>query len=258
MENNLRRKLENGGHVFGTFAELGGANSVEALGNTGLDFVVIDNEHNPSEAESAADMIRACEKSGMTPLCRVREISRPAILKLLDVGAGGIIVPCIETIDQVRRVVEYAKYAPIGKRGFCGTRKDGWGTAYPATMGFEDQMAYWNRETLLIPQCETVGCLESIEEITAIEGVDGIMIGPFDLSISMGMPGQFDDPVFKAAIDRILRACKAAGKYAMVFTPTTANVKAYYEQGFDIICYNLDAAVLIDAYRRIVAEVSEA
>ena len=105
MENNLIRKLENGGHVFGTFAELGGANSVEALGNTGLDFVVIDNEHNPAEAESAADMIRACEKSGMTPLCRVREISRPAILKLLDVGAGGIIVPCIETIDQVRKVV---------------------------------------------------------------------------------------------------------------------------------------------------------
>ena len=228
MENKLRKKLEEGKHVFGTFAELGGANSLEAIGVSGLDFVVIDNEHNPMEAESAADLIRACEKTGMTALCRVREISRPAVMKLLDAGAGGVIVPCVETVEQVHQLVEYAKYAPIGKRGFCGTRKDGWGAAYPGTESFEVQMAYWNKETLLIPQCETVGCLEHIEEITAIEGVDGIMIGPFDLSISMGMPGQFENPEFKAAIARILKACKAAGKYAMIFTPTTANVKAYY------------------------------
>ncbi len=255
MENLLRKKIDAGGHVFGTFAELGGANSIEAIGLSGVDFVIIDNEHNPAEAESTADMIRACEKTGITALCRVREISRPAVMKLLDVGAGGVVVPCVETPEQVRQLVDYAKYAPIGKRGFCGTRKDGWGLAYPATEGFEAQMAYWNKETLLIPQCETQGCLDHIEEITAIEGVDGIMIGPFDLSIAMGIPGQFTNPDFKAAIARILKACKDAGKYAMVFTPTTDNVKDYFAQGFDIVCYSLDAAVLIEAYRNIVEKI---
>ena len=255
MENLLRKKLDAGEHVFGTFAELGGANSVEALGASGIDFVLIDNEHNPAEAESAAEMIRACEKTGVTALCRVREISRPAVLKLLDAGAGGGIVPCVENADQVRELVDYAKYAPVGKRGFCPSRKDGWGFTYPGTLSVADQMKYWNHETLLIPQCETVGCLEHIEEITAIEGVDGIMIGPFDLSIAMGIPGQWENPDFKAAIARILKACKDAGKYAMVFTPTTDNVKDYYAQGFDIVCYSLDAAVLIAAYRRILEEI---
>ncbi|MDO4960393.1 MAG: aldolase/citrate lyase family protein [Eubacteriales bacterium] len=256
MENKLIKKLEAGGHGFGTFAEIGGANSIEALGTTGLDFVIIDNEHSPHEGEASAEMIRAAELAGITALCRVREISRPAIMKLLDIGAGGLIVPCVETVEQVKSIVKYAKFAPIGERGFCGTRKDGWGFTYPGPESFETQMAYWNKETMLIPQCETVGCLEHIEEIAALDGVDGIMIGPFDLSISMGMPGKFDDPVFKAAIERILKAVKAAGKYAMVFTPTTANVKAYYEQGFDLVVFSLDAAVLIDAYRKIVAEVS--
>jgi 2-keto-3-deoxy-L-rhamnonate aldolase RhmA len=158
-------------------------------------------------------------------------------------------------VEEARELVEYAKYAPVGKRGFCPSRKDGWGFSYPGTESVAEQMKYWNRETLLIPQCETVGCLEHIEEITAIDGVDGIMIGPFDLSIAMGIPGEWENPDFKAAIARILKACKAAGKYAMVFTPTTENVKDYYAQGFDIVCYSLDAAVLISAYRRILEEI---
>jgi 4-hydroxy-2-oxoheptanedioate aldolase len=251
MRNKVKETIMGGGKAFGTFFELGSMNVMECLGRTGLDFVIIDNEHGPFEAESSADFIRAAELGGLTPFARVREISRPAVLKLLDVGAKGLIVPCVETVEQVEKLVEYAKYAPIGKRGFCPTRKDAWGFDYPATEGMKENMRICNEEALLIPQCETVGCLEHIEEITAMEGVDGIFVGPFDLSISMGIPGEFQNPEFLAAVARILKACQDNHKISIIFTGNIDAVNAYYEQGFDAVTYSLDAAVLVDAFREI-------
>ena len=256
MENKILSMVANHQRPFGTFVELGGANVIEALSMTGLDYVIIDNEHGPFDVESTEECIRACELSGLTPFCRIREISRPAVMKLLDVGAQGLIVPYVETVGQVRELIDYAKYPPVGKRGFCGSKKDRWGFAYPGTESMETQFSYWNRETLLIPQCETVGALENIEEITALDGVDGIFVGPFDLSISMGMPGQFKDPVFVAAIKRILAACQAAGKFSMIFTGNADWINDYYDMGYDIVTWGMDAVALVEGFRRIVSTVS--
>ena len=114
MDNKVLSMVQNHQRPFGTFVELGGASVIEALGMTGLDYVIIDNEHGPFDVESSEECIRACEHSGLTPFCRVREVSRPAVMKLLDVGARGLIVPYIERIDQVKELIEYAKYPPIG------------------------------------------------------------------------------------------------------------------------------------------------
>ena len=249
MKNLLREKLIAGLRPIGTFLELGSESVVESLGRTGLDFLIIDNEHGPFEAERTADFVRSAELAGIAPLARVREVSRPAVLKLLDVGAQGLIVPDVHSVDQVRALVEYGKFAPIGKRGFCPTRKDGWGFDYPATEDIQINMAFCNAETLLIPQCETVGCLENIETIAATDGVDGIFIGPFDLSISMGIPGQFDHPDFVAALGRIRDACRSAGKFTIYFTVHADKVAAGFRFGFDAMTYSLDARVLIQAYR---------
>ena len=116
-------------------------------------------------------------------------------------------------------------------------------------------MAVCNAETLLIPQCETIGCLEQIEAITALDGVDGIFIGPFDLSISMGIPGQFEHPDFQAALQRILNACHQNGKFCISFTVQPDAVAAGFRQGFDAMAYGLDAAVLVQAYRTLIAQV---
>jgi len=255
MENLLKKQLETGKAPIGTFFELGSASVAEALAHTGLDFMIIDNEHGPFEAESTADFIRAALLHGLCPLARVREISRPAILKLLDVGAQGIIVPDIHTVAQVRELVDYAKFAPLGKRGFCPTRKDGWGYQHPATLSVSENMAYSNEQTLLIPQCETVGALENIEEIAAMDGVDGIFIGPFDLSISMGIPGQFEHPDFLNALARIKDACHQANKFCIYFTVNETYAKNALAQGFDVIAYSLDAAILIQAYRNILERI---
>ena len=133
MHNTLKEKLAQGKRPLGTFVGTGSAAVVECLGCAGLDFVILDNEHSPVEAETTADMVRAAELRGVTPLARVREISRPAILKLLDVGVQGLIIPDVRSVEDVRRIVRFAKYAPVGQRGFCPSRKDGWGTDRKST-----------------------------------------------------------------------------------------------------------------------------
>lgn len=257
MKNTVKEKLEKNMKPIGTFFELGSPSVVEALGRTGLDFIILDNEHGPFEAESSRDFARAAENVGLTALARVREVSRPAVLKLLDVGIQGLIVPDVHTVDQVQQIVAYAKYFPVGKRGFCPSRKDGWGFDTMAQQSVPEQMAYWNEQTLVIPQCETVGALEQIEEIAALEGVDGIFIGPFDLSISMGIPGQFDHPDFLAALERVQKACKDAGKFCMIFAGSPAAVAERFRQGYDAVAYSLDATVLAKAFQTDVAEIKK-
>ena len=241
MGNLLKEKIKNKEKVLGTFFELGSMSVIECLGQTGLDFVIIDNEHGPFETESTMNYVRACD--------------RPAILKPLDIGAKGLIVPCIETVEQAKKIVEYGKFSPIGKRGFCPSRKDYWGYSHPQGQPIDVGMKHENEETLLILQCETVGCLENIETIVSMDGVDGIFIGPFDLSISMGIPGEFDNPEFLKAIDKILSTCKKYNKISSVFTGRFDDIDKYYKQGFDIVTYSLDANILVDGFKNIVSTV---
>lgn len=247
LNNSLKLKLKNSEKPIGMFFDTASVYLMECLGRTGLDFVIIDNEHSPIEAETSAQLIRAAELSGLTPLCRVRETSRPAVLKLLDVGAQGLIIPNVHSTEQVREIVSYAKYYPVGQRGFCPSRKDGWG--FDDLGSVPETMAHFNGETLLIPQCETVGALGAIDEIASLEGVDGIFVGPYDLSISMGIPGEFDDPAFQEAIDRIINACRRADKFCIFFAGNPEGVAAGFKRGFDGMAYSLDAAVFIEAVR---------
>ena len=275
MENTLKQKLAAGAQPIGTFFDTASVSLMECLGRTGLDFAIIDNEHSPIEAETTAALVRAAELSGICPLARVREISRhddpqsiirffcplarvreisrPAVLKLLDVGVQGLIVPNVKTLEQVQELVNYAKYYPIGQRGFCPSRKDGWG--FDGLGSVPETMRHFNGETLLFPQCETAEALDIIEDICAVDGVDGIFVGPFDLSISMGMPGQFDAPEFQAAITRIVAACRAAGKYCMFFTGTADGVVDGFRRGFDAMAYSLDAALFIQSVKRDVEDI---
>lgn len=253
--NSFKEKVNKHEKPIGIFADMASSYAVECLGRTGFDYVIIDNEHSPVEAETSAELIRAAELGGLTPFCRVREISRPAILKLLDVGAQGLIVPNVNSVDDVKALVSYCKYAPVGNRGFCPSRKDGWGNDLELSVA--DTMKYFNGEVLLIPQCETVGALEAIEEIAAMDGVDGIFIGPFDLSISMGMPGDFSNPVFQAALKRVLDACHAAGKFCILFTGTAEGVIDGFAKGYDSMTYSLDAGLMIECFRERVRSIRE-
>lgn len=245
--NTFKKKITDGQKPIGTFCELMSENVVEALGYAGLDYVIFDNEHSPIEAETTLAMVRAAEHGGITPLARVREISRPAILKLLDIGVQGLIVPNVKAVDEIKQLVSWSKYNPIGNRGFSGSRKDGWGFMFD--MSVRETMDYFNEQVMLIPQCETVEALNSIEEIVAVNGVDGIFVGPYDLSIAMGIPGEFDNPAFVTALNHILKACREAGKFTMIFTANRTAAINYFKNGFDSIAYSMDAAFLVNKCR---------
>ena len=253
MKNALKEKMLNHEKVLGTFFQSGSSVTVECLGYTGLDFFVIDTEHGPFDVESAREFVRAAELSTITPLVRVKDSSRPSILKMLDIGAKGLIIPNVETVDEVRKIVEYGKYSPLGKRGFAPVRNAGFGFK-PFAQDMDSFMKTCNTESLLIPQCETLGCLHHIEEVTQIDGVDGIFVGPYDLSIAMGKPAKFDDPEFIAAVDRVLKACKANRKFTFIYGGSKPAVSKYFAEGFDAIAYNMDTIVYVNAYKELVQE----
>ncbi len=108
---------------------------------------------------------------------------------------------------------------------------------------------------MIIPQCETAGCLENIETIASLPGVDGIFVGPYDLSTSLGKPGQFSDPVISEAIDRILRACKAAVKPCFIYADNAAGSRAYFQQGFDGVTLSMDALLVIRSMKKMIQEI---
>lgn len=246
MKNNVRERMLAGEKTLGTFMIIGSGTAAECVGLAGYDYVIIDTEHGPFDPENAIDYIRAAKLYGTTPFVRVQDTTRPSILKMLDGGAMGLIIPQIHSVEEIRRIVEYGKYPPVGSRGVAPSVGTAFWQEDYAQHGLTQTFETANRETMLFPQCETVGCLEHIEEIAAIDGVDGIFVGPFDLSVAMGMPLEFERPEFKAALQRILDACKAAGKPTMIYAGTIEDAKTDFAMGFDSVTYNQDAPLLIE------------
>lgn len=252
MKNKLKEKMIRGEKTLGTFHAIGSAAAVECLGLAELDYVIIDTEHSPFQIESVQSYVRSAKLVGVTPLVRVKNSERHSILSMLDIGAMGLIIPNVQTVEEVKKIIQHGKYYPTGERGIAPTSGSSfWYTDY-ATQGLDHYFQMSNNETLLIPQCETRGCLENIEEIVSLEGVDGIFVGPYDLSAALGKPGQFDDCEVKRAIEKVLHTCKKFGKFSFIYTGAEADIKKNFELGFDSVTYNMDAIMLIEAYRRIV------
>ena len=253
--NRIKEKIASGKKIIGTFHELGSTTAANLIGYTGLDYAIIDCEHGPFEPETVQELAHAMEMNNVVPFARVKEISRPAILKNLDAGAQGLIIPNVKTIEEAKDIVRYGKFRPVGERGVAATVSSGFWFSDILSDGIDGYFKKANEITMLIPQCETVECLENIEEIAALDGIDGIFVGPYDLSTAMGKPAQFEDPEIKAAIARILAACKAAGKLSFIYTGDIAKAREYLEMGFDSVTYALDAIMLVEAYRRAFGEI---
>ncbi|MDO4614724.1 MAG: aldolase/citrate lyase family protein [Lachnospiraceae bacterium] len=254
MKNKIKECYEQGICSVGTMSHLKSTAAVEAIGAAGLDYIFIDSEHASNTADQLTDQIIAANAAGITPIVRVCSISRDEILHALDAGACGIVIPGIENIEQARQCVSYAKYTPVGKRGYCMTRIGNWGYGEEYAGGMEGYMKEANASTLLFLQCETVECLEDLENIADLEGVDGIMLGPYDLSIDMGIPGEFDDPRIRNAVQKVLDICRNKGKISMVFSGSAENAKKMKAAGFDSVIAGLDILQLITGYQQIVSD----
>lgn len=245
MNNIILDKFNAGEPCVGTFTHLLSPTALRAMKQTGLDYVIVDLEHSPVGPGTAAELMATANDAGLGTLVRINAISRGQILKMLDAGAMGLIVPQVNTADEVRELVSYAKFAPLGNRGYCPTADGGWGFSEDYASGMSGYMAQANERTLVIPQCETAGCLEHLEEILAVDGVAGIFIGPYDLSIALGIPGQFDHPDHIAAVERIRKACADAGKLCIMFCGSGDQAAGYFRQGFPNVAVGIDVLTLI-------------
>ena len=239
MKRNIKERLNKGENLVGMFITSTDPCLTEVAAITGYDFVVIDTEHGPLGPVEVVNHIRAAEAKGMTPICRTTNSENTTILRLLDVGSHGVQVPQVNEMETARRVVAAAKYHPKGIRGMALPR----GSDY----GLGDLMESFrkaNEETLVILHCETKASLEIVDEMAALEEVDVVFLGPFDMSQSLGIPGQTDHPLIQDAVERVLHACKKHEKAAGIFAANGKQAKERMDLGFQYVTINVDLSLL--------------
>jgi 2-dehydro-3-deoxyglucarate aldolase/4-hydroxy-2-oxoheptanedioate aldolase len=212
----------------------------------GAQFIVYDMEHTGWELETIRRLVAYSRAVDIVPFVRVPTTSYHFIAHALDVGAMGIVVPLVNSADQAREAVRYALYPPQGQRG-CA-----FALAHDDFKGgdIREKMAHTNDQVMVVAQIESVQGVEAVEQIAAVEGIDALWIGQFDLTVSMGIPAQFDHPEFLRAVDRVLAACKKHGKaatYAVMDPQELADAPA---RGFQLLLYVGDLWIYQQALRR--------
>lgn len=252
MENRVRRALARGELVLGMMHFTGSPMIVEVMARAGLDFTIIDMEHSPIDLELAAHLVRAADAAGIAPLVRVPEVNAGLIKKVLNLGAQGIVVPHA-TRAACQAAVQAVRFAPEGDRGSCPAIRSA-GYSVPS---WTEYAAQANRQVLVIPLLEEKEVLADVESLVAMPGVDVLFFGPFDFSISAGVPGAgFDHPVMAAALERVVDLARQHGKYVMTSvgeTISTEYARHIVGRGVRMISFSADALVFLKACREIAA-----
>ena len=248
MTPTLRRRIQAGDTLFGAWASLGSPGSAELLGRAGLDWVVIDLEHgNTTESELLAHLT-AIELTGSAALVRPQSGERLRIGRALDMGAEGIVVPRLDTAEQVREAVTFLRYPPGGQRGVALlTRGARLGTVNHAGV------AALNDDIVGIVQIESPLALEAADAFAATDGVDVLFVGPADLSHSLGIPGQFANPTYQDALRRVVAACRAHGKAAGILLYDPASFAPHLELGYTFVGIGADVSFVNDGVKSALA-----
>lgn len=249
MPHRFKARLAAGERLYGTMITLPTPATAEILANVGFDWLFIDGEHGPLGTTEILSILQTVSDK-VACIVRVPEAAEVPIKKVLDLGAAGIIVPQINTAEQVEEVVRWAKYSPIGSRGVGLARAHGYGAR------FTQYIETANDETVVIIQAEHATAVENIESIVEVPGVDAIQLGPYDLSASMGRMGQINDPEVVEAINRVLSASKAAGLPVGCFGVTVGAVRSEIERGCTLITAGVDTLILGNAARQMLSGVT--
>lgn len=234
---NFASRLRAGEILNGTLVSLPSPEICELLSHVGYDWLFIDAEHGAFNPQQAQSMLQAASP---TPcVIRVPVGETVWLKKALDIGAAGIIVPQVHNSAQAKEIISHCKYAPIGDRGI------GIGRAHKYGIEFERYLEKANEETAVILQAESSEAVDHINDIANLKGVDAILIGPYDLSSSLGMPGEIDHPVVQEAINKIITACKQANVSMGFFGVSAEAVQPYKKKGFTLLTVGVDTTFLI-------------
>ena len=232
----LKQKLKKNELSIGSWITIGHPSIIEVLSSAGFDWLTVDMEHTSIDYQSAQVLISTIQANDMAALVRVSKNEEVAIKRVLDAGADGVIIPMINSAEDAKRAVEYVKYPPEGKRGVGLYRAQKYG------FGFETYKKWVDENVVIIAQIEHINGVNSIDEIITTRGIDGVMIGPYDLSGSIGIPGEYDSPEVIEVIEKVEDACK---KYNIplgfhVIQPDAELLKSKIENGYRFIAFSTD------------------
>ena len=234
--NTTKAKLKAGQTVFGCFVRYPDATLIEVMGYHGWDFIVFDGEHGTVESRDAEHMTRAAELRGVTPIVRVPTNTPPTILRFMDTGAHGLVVPWVNTAQQAEAAVRSVKYHPRGMRGLAGVRASDFAQVGSMT----DYVQKANAETLVVLQVETIEAVENLPAILQVPDVDVIFIGPNDLSHSMGLPGQVQHPQVQATMQRIADLVTQSDKALGLMIQSAETAQQWRDRGARFISINFE------------------
>jgi len=243
----FRSRLRAGDVLVGPMVTLSSPEVVELLAQVGFDWLFLDSEHTPMEPPQIQAMLQA---AGTTPcIVRVPSSEPTRIGKALDAGAAGIIVPQVNSAEQARQVVAAARYAPAGNRG------RGLARAHRYGFKLQEYAATANDTVAVIVQAEHRDAVDVIGDIVKVEGIDAVLIGPYDLSSSFGRPGDVEHPEVRDAIDRVRAACVEAGMTVGMFGLSAEAVNPYISKGFTLITAGIDVLLLGNAATALLAAI---
>ena len=240
LPTNLRKILNSGSLALGSWITIGDNKVAEILSISGFDWLAVDLEHSTISIEKAGDLIRIISMNQITPLVRLTNLDENLIKRVMDAGAGGIIVPNISSKNEVKKAVAATRYPPIGNRGVGLDRAQGYGTK------FKEYLNWQKDGPIVIAQIENIKAIDNLPEIFSEKGLDGFLIGPYDLSCSMGIPGDFNNPKFIETVNLILDLGKKSGLAIgiHIVEPDLNLLKESIKKGYSFIAYSVDIRML--------------
>jgi 2-dehydro-3-deoxyglucarate aldolase len=243
----LKERLARRELTIGSWITIGHTIIAEIMARAGYDWLTIDMEHSAITLDAAQELIRVIELCGVTPLVRVGENNAYLIKRVMDAGAHGVIVPMVNSRQDAEAAVRAVRYPPEGQRGVGLARAQQYGS------DFEGYRAWNARESIVIVQIEHIRAVDTIAEILSVPGVDGFIIGPYDLSGSLGVPGQFDHPALLAALEKVKMASRQLNALAgfHVIPPESRPLEDKIAEGYKFIAHSLDTLLLAENCRRL-------
>lgn len=232
----LKKRLVSGDVLIGSWLQIGHPAVMEYMASFDFDWLTVDMEHSDITIDCLTNMLRGADNYDKPVFARVKKNSALDIRQVLDVGASGVIVPLVNTVEDAEKAVSAAKYAPDGERGFAYCRANGYGR------NFDEYAKNANDQVVVIIMIESIEAVDKIDALLTVDGVDGVIIGPYDLSGSYGVPGQTQSQCIIEAMGKVVSACKAHNKAAGIHevVPDEGNISSIVQQGFSFIAVGMD------------------
>jgi len=225
--------------VYGVFAKTNDPFVVKVIGKSGFDFIILDNEHGPNSERETYPLIMASFLAEMYPIVRVGKINDIIIQRALDLGIGGIQIPQIQSLEDALNVRKYTKFFPKGKRGVCRFVPAANGGLMDGDQYFREQ-----NEVAVIIHIEGIEGIQHLDKIVEVEDIDVIFIGPYDLSQSLGIPGQVNNPKLTGEIQKIVQKCREKNKHVGIYADDVETAKNYKESGVKYIAVSVDLNIM--------------